>query len=149
MGAVLPAAPSVVPPPAPSPPEPAPEPPAPDPLRAEFLRQLDGLKEQAFKPADPEQGDHLLDLIADAVALAARLAPERRAELLDWQKEALIRYEAQADVRYDEIAEAAAALAEEGRSADALAKIRVFPKGLRQSRAWTRLEALERQIQSK
>jgi hypothetical protein len=52
-----------------------------------------------------------------------------------------------ADALYDPISEAATVLAGEGRPADALAHLRTFPKGLRRSRAWTRLEALERQIQ--
>jgi hypothetical protein len=129
-----------------SPPAPAVEPP-PDPLRAEFLRQLDGLKEQAGKPADPEKGDEMLDLLEDAVRVSARLAPERRAELLDWQKVFRARYEALADERYDSISEAVTGLAGEGRTADALATLQTFPKGLRRSRAWTRLEALERQVQ--
>ena len=86
-------------------------------------------------------------LFADALQVASRLAPERRGEILDWQKSFRVRYEAMADALHDPISEAATALAGEGRTADALAHLRTFPKGLRQSRAWTRLEALERQIQ--
>jgi hypothetical protein len=112
----------------------------------EFLRQLDGLKEQSESASDPERADELLSLFADALRLAPRLAPERRGEIMGWQKAFRLRSEAMADALYDRIAEAAAALASEGRAADAVAQLRTFPQGLRQSRAWTRLEALERQI---
>ncbi len=144
--AVVPAAPVpvVAPPPTPTP---APPPPPPDPLRAEFLKQLDGLKEQVELVSDPDQADELLTLFADALQVAPRLAPERRGEILEWQKSFLLRYEAMADAIYDPISEAAAALASEGRPADAVARLQTFPKGLRRSRAWARLEALERQIQ--
>src|SRR5207244_509644 len=94
-----------------------------------------------------ERGDQLLELLADALQASPRLAPDRRADLLEWQKEARARYEALADSLGDAISEAASALADEGRRADALAQLRSFPKGLRHARAWTRLEALERQIQ--
>jgi len=124
-------APPVTPPPAPAP---APAPQAPDPLRTEFLKQLEGLKEQAELVSDPDQADELLTLFADALQVAPRLAPERRGE-------------AMADAQYDPISEAASALASEGRPADAVARLQTFPKGLRRSRAWSRLEALERQIQ--
>jgi hypothetical protein len=122
-------------------------PPPPDSLRTEFLKQLDALKEQSEAASDPEQADELLTLFADALQVAPRLAPERRGEILDWQKAFRTRYEAMADALYDPISEAATALASEGRPADAIAHLRTFPKGLRRSRAWTRLEALERQIQ--
>jgi hypothetical protein len=141
-----PAAPVTVAPPTAPMPAPPPETP-PDPLRALFLKQLDGLKEQSESISDPERTNELLDLFADALQLAPRLAPERRAEILAWQKAFRARVEAMADALYDPISEAATALAGEGRAADALAQLRTFPKGLRQSRAWTRLEALERQIQ--
>jgi hypothetical protein len=97
--------------------------------------------------ADAERADELLSLFTEALQAAPRLAPERRGEILDWQKAFRVRYEAMADALYDPISEAATALAGEGRPADAVAHLRTFPKGLRQSRAWTRLEALERQIQ--
>jgi len=128
-------------------PTPPPPPPTPAPLRTEFLKQLDGLKEQSEAASDPEQADELLTLFADALQAAPRLAPERRGEILEWQKAFRARYEAMADALYDPISEAATALASEGRPADAIAHLRTFPKGLRRSRAWTRLEALERQIQ--
>ena len=144
-----PAAPVVAAPVAPAPQSPpaAAVEPLPDPLREEFLRRLERLKEQAATASDPARGDELLDLFADALQSAPRLAPERRAEILEWQKEYRVRYEAMADGLYDSLSEAAVALAGEGRAADALARLRTFPKGLRQSRAWMRLEALERQIQ--
>jgi len=137
----------VVAPPVTPPPAPAPAPQAPDPLRTEFLKQLEGLKEQAELVSDPDQADELLTLFADALQVAPRLAPERRGEILEWQKSFRVRYEAMADAQYDPISEAASALASEGRPADAVARLQTFPKGLRRSRAWSRLEALERQIQ--
>jgi hypothetical protein len=129
-----------------SPPAPAVDPP-PDPLRAEFLRQLNGLKDQAATAFDPERADQLLDLFGDALQAASRLAPERRGDILEWRKQFLLRYEAMADALCDSLEEAATALEGEGRTADALARLRTFPRGLRRSRAWTRLEALERQLQ--
>jgi hypothetical protein len=123
--------------------------PPPDPLRLEFLKQLDGLREQASTMSDPDQGDDMLELLADAVQVSARLAPERRGEILEWQKQYRARYEAMADALVDPIDEAATALADEGRAADALARIQTFPRGLRHSRAWSRLEALARRIQPK
>jgi hypothetical protein len=113
----------------------------------EFLKQLEGLKEQAGSASEPDRLDELLEHFSDALEVASRLAPERRGEILDWQKAFRARYEAMADALYDPISEAATALSGEGRKADAVAHLETFPKGLRQSRAWTRLEALERQIQ--
>jgi hypothetical protein len=125
----------------------APPEPAPDPERAEFLRRLDELQEQALREADPEQGDGMLDALHAAAARAARLAPERAAQICSWEQACRARHEALADSLHDSIVESAGALADEGRFEDALARIRAFPKGLRRSRAWSSLDALQRQIE--
>jgi hypothetical protein len=57
--------------------------------------------------------------------------------------------EALADRRHDEIQEAASYLADEGRFEDALARIDSFPSEYRNTRAWTSLEALRRQIEAR
>jgi len=57
--------------------------------------------------------------------------------------------EAQADLRHDEIQEAAAALADEGRFEDALVRIKAFPAEYRHTRAWNSLEGLRRQIEAR
>ena len=57
--------------------------------------------------------------------------------------------EAQAELRHDEVQEAASALADEGRFEDALARIRAFPAEYRNTRAWNSLEGLRRQIEAR
>lgn len=53
------------------------------------------------------------------------------------------------DTLADEIEEAASALADEGRFDDALARIRAFPAEYRNTRAWSSLEGLRRQIEAR